>query len=98
SMIRPKENEERYYCRKGYHARNVLIINDAELNILHVDVTFGGATHDSFVLTNTRVKEHIENLNSNGEIVYLLGDSGYPQRSYLMTPFSNPEPGTPESL
>lgn len=27
SMIRPKEHEERYYCRKGYHARNVLVVS-----------------------------------------------------------------------
>lgn len=38
-----------------------------------MDVTFGGATHDSFVFSNSKVKEHLENLNNNGEIVYLLG-------------------------
>lgn len=27
SMVRPKEHEDRYYCRKGYHARNVLIVS-----------------------------------------------------------------------
>ncbi|XP_052747820.1 putative nuclease HARBI1 [Galleria mellonella] len=96
SMVRPHQHEERYYCRKGYHARNVMIINDADLNILHVDVTFGGATHDSFVFTNSIIKDHLEKLHNNGEVVYLLGDSGYAQRPYLMTPFNNPNPGTPE--
>lgn len=96
AMVRPKMHEERYYCRKGYHARNVLIINDSELNILHVDATFGGATHDNFIFNNTVIKGHLEQLHQTGETVYLLGDSGYAQRPYMMTPFSNPEPGTPE--
>lgn len=27
SMVRPKEHEERFYCRKGYHARNAVIVS-----------------------------------------------------------------------
>ncbi|KAF9420240.1 hypothetical protein HW555_003461 [Spodoptera exigua] len=73
SMVRPKEHEERYYCRKGYHARNAVIINDPDLNIMHVDVTFGGATHDSFIFNNSVIKTHLEQLNNTGETVYLLG-------------------------
>ncbi|XP_045449952.1 putative nuclease HARBI1 [Melitaea cinxia] len=96
AMIRPKTQEERYYCRKGYHARNVLIINDCDLNILHVDATFGGATHDSFIFNNSVIQHHLEQLNNAGETAYLLGDSAYGQRSYLMTPCANPEPGSPE--
>ncbi|XP_041985333.1 putative nuclease HARBI1 isoform X1 [Aricia agestis] len=96
AMVRPKTNEDRYYCRKGYHARNVLIINDCDLNILHVDATFGGATHDSFIFNNTVIQHHLEQINNAGETAYLLGDSAYGQRSYLMTPCANPEPGSPE--
>nr|XP_049692948.1 putative nuclease HARBI1 [Helicoverpa armigera]XP_049693305.1 putative nuclease HARBI1 [Helicoverpa armigera]XP_049694269.1 putative nuclease HARBI1 [Helicoverpa armigera]XP_049694270.1 putative nuclease HARBI1 [Helicoverpa armigera] len=98
SMVRPKEHEERYYCRKGYHARNAVIINDPDLNIMHVDVTFGGATHDSFVFNNSVIKTHLEQLNSTGETVYLLGDSGFALRPYMMVPCSNPEPGSREEL
>lgn len=52
---------------------NLFQISDADLNILYVDVKFGGATHDSFVFSNTAIKEHLETLNRNGERVYLLG-------------------------
>lgn len=38
-----------------------------------MDVTFGGATHDSFVFSNSKIKEVLENLNNNGEKIYLLG-------------------------
>ncbi|KAF9411328.1 hypothetical protein HW555_009828 [Spodoptera exigua] len=96
SMVRPKEHEERYYCRKGYHARNAVIINDPDLNIMHVDVTFGGATHDSFIFNNSVIKTHLEQLNNTGETVYLLGDSGFALRPYMMVPCSNPGPGSKE--
>ncbi|XP_041972278.1 putative nuclease HARBI1 [Aricia agestis] len=71
-------------------------INDCDLNILHVDATFGGATHDSFIFNNTVIQHHLEQINNAGETAYLLGDSAYGQRSYLMTPCANPEPGSPE--
>lgn len=57
-------------------------INDADLNILHVDATYGGATHDSFVFSNSIIKSHLETLSNNGEIVYLLGKQISYQKFY----------------
>ncbi|XP_045457211.1 putative nuclease HARBI1 [Melitaea cinxia] len=94
-MVRPSENEERYYCRKGNHARNIQLITDADLNILHVDATYGGATHDSFIFNHSIIQSHLEGLVNAGETVHLLGDSGYAQRAYLMVPVPNIEQGTP---
>ncbi|RVE44544.1 hypothetical protein evm_010810 [Chilo suppressalis] len=82
----------------GYHARNVQLITDADLNILHVDPTFGGATHDSFIFNYSIIKDHLHMLTNNGEEVVLLGDSGYAQRAYLMTPISDVEDSSPEAL
>lgn len=96
AIVRPSLNEERFYNRKGFHSRNVQIICDADLNILSVDASFGGATHDSFVWNQHPVKSHLINLISEGERVCLLGDSGYPQREYLMTPILDAPPGSPE--
>ncbi|CAG4993605.1 unnamed protein product [Colias eurytheme] len=96
TMVRPTCHEERYYCRKGYHARNVQMFTDADLNIIHVDATYGGATHDSLIFNNCIIRDHLEQLVQTGESVYLLGDSGYPQRQYLMVPVPNADEGTPE--
>lgn len=48
-------------------------ISDADQNILHVDVTFGGSVSDSYIFANTRVKAQLEDLNNNGESVHVLG-------------------------
>ncbi|CAG9094750.1 unnamed protein product [Plutella xylostella] len=96
AIIRPQNFEERYFNRKHYHSRNVMIICDADLNILCVDASFGGASHDSHVWNQHPVKEHLINLQRTGERVALLGDSGYAQREYMMTPIVDAPAGSPE--
>lgn len=48
-----------------------------------------GATHDSFVLRNSNIFDRFDR-GEFGDSV-LLGDSGYPLKSWLMTPMSNPQ-------
>ncbi|KAL0861587.1 hypothetical protein ABMA27_009086 [Loxostege sticticalis] len=97
ALKKPADNEERFYCRKGYHARNVQLITDAD-NILNVDPTYGGATHNSFIFNYCIIKEYLEALTNAGEEVVFLGDSGYGQRAYLMTPISDAEDNSPDAL
>ncbi|RVE44239.1 hypothetical protein evm_011138 [Chilo suppressalis] len=82
--------EHLYYCRKHYHSMNVQMICDHRCNILSVNAKFGGATHDSFIWENSSINSYIQSLHRHNEIVWLLGDSGYPQRPWLMTPYLNP--------
>ncbi|KAL4719983.1 hypothetical protein ACJJTC_002075, partial [Scirpophaga incertulas] len=96
AIVRPSENEERFFNRKHFHSRNVMIICDADLNILSVDASFGGATHDSFIWNQHPIRRHLIQLNDAGEEVYFLGDSGYAQRVYMMTPIVNAAEGSPE--
>lgn len=42
------------------------------MQILSVDASFGGATHDSFIWANHPIKEHME-LISRNEAIWLLG-------------------------
>ncbi|KAJ8725909.1 hypothetical protein PYW08_004092 [Mythimna loreyi] len=96
AIIRPVENEERFYCRKQYHSLNVQLISNADMQIISVDASFGGASHDSFIWANHPLKEHME-LISRNESIWLLGDSGYPLRRYMMTPVTDATPDTPEA-
>lgn len=97
AIIRPIIHEERYYCRKQYHSLNVQIVCDADMQILSVDASHGGATHDSFIWASHPLKAHLEEL-SNRENIWFLGDSGYPLRKTMMTPILDAAPGTPEAF
>ena len=49
-----------------------------------------GSTHDSFVFNNSRIGQRLEAQSFSLEKGLLLGDSGYPCKPYLMTPYLNP--------
>ncbi|KAF9419665.1 hypothetical protein HW555_003943 [Spodoptera exigua] len=65
AIVRPVENEERYYCRKQYHSLNVQLISNADMQIISVDASFGGASHDSFIWANHPLKGHMELISRN---------------------------------
>ncbi|KAJ8728897.1 hypothetical protein PYW07_006593 [Mythimna separata] len=72
------------------------MICDSDCRILSLNAKFGGAAHDAFIWQNSNVNNFMQNLHRNNEIVWLLGDSGYPQRPWLMTPYSDPVPNSVE--
>ncbi|KAJ8710228.1 hypothetical protein PYW07_009594 [Mythimna separata] len=72
ALIRPIDHEEAFFNRKNYHSLNVLIICDSNLNILHVDASFGGAAHDSYVWNQCHLKAHLERLERNRERCWLI--------------------------
>ncbi|XP_069358752.1 putative nuclease HARBI1 [Maniola hyperantus] len=96
-VVPPKEEEHWYYSRKHYHSLNVQMVCDDEYRILSVNPKFGGANHDSFIWENSDLNTYIQSLHQNGEVVWLLGDSGYPQRPWLMTPILDATQGSPEA-
>lgn len=81
------EDEKVYVCRKGYHAINVMIVCDSNLRITCLYAKFPGSSHDSFVFRNSNLHDAFE----RGEFrdCWLLGDSGYPCRPYILTPWEN---------
>ncbi|KAL0879735.1 hypothetical protein ABMA27_003448 [Loxostege sticticalis] len=93
AIVRPNEQEERYFNRKHFHSINTQVICDSDCVILNVDASYGGATHDAFIWSASEIKGHLESLQT--ETTYLLGDSGYPLREYLLTPLNNVEEESP---
>ncbi|XP_063833627.1 putative nuclease HARBI1 [Ostrinia nubilalis] len=77
AIIRPHDYEEAFFNRKHYHSLNAMIICDADLNVLHVDASYGGASHDSHVWNRSALEAHMRSLTEAGEVCWLLEDSGY---------------------
>nr|CAI5837281.1 unnamed protein product [Callosobruchus analis] len=94
AMLPPHEEEHNYLNRKKFHSKNIQMICDYDLKILNVNAQYPGATHDSFIWSQSAVKQHLEAAYNEG--MWLIGDSGYPLQPWLMTPFHNPPQNTPE--
>ena len=84
----PSLNALTYINRKGTHSINIQVISDANCRINHVFANYPGSSHDSFILANSTIPAIFEgNPPLDG---WLLGDNGYPLKTWLMTPFLMP--------
>ncbi|KAL5239233.1 hypothetical protein ACI65C_006643 [Semiaphis heraclei] len=74
-------------------------ICDSNLQILNVSAKFPGSANDACVWNSSSDKPFVMNLHERGHSSYfLLGDSGYALRPWLMTPYLDPAPRSPEAL
>uniref|UniRef100_A0A8C9Z1S6 Putative nuclease HARBI1 n=1 Tax=Sander lucioperca TaxID=283035 RepID=A0A8C9Z1S6_SANLU len=85
----PYENKFVYVNRKNVHSINVQVICDSKLTLTNIVARWPGSTHDSFILTNSSVGNKLQ--AGAGRDGWLLGDSGYPLRRWLLTPFLYPQ-------
>ncbi|XP_045076311.1 putative nuclease HARBI1 [Coregonus clupeaformis] len=85
----PSEDEFAYVNRKHFHSINVQIICDAQMRLTNIVARWAGSTHDSYILTNSMVGMRLQ----AGRVRdgWLLGDSGYPLKTWLLTPLTNPQ-------
>lgn len=72
-------------------------IRNSELKISAICAKFGGAAHDSYVWRSWSLSSHLEEEHNSGKTGWLLGDSGYPQKPWLMTPVLHTTENTPEA-
>ena len=86
AIMTPSTNEKIYVCRKGYHSINVQVVCGANMEFLNVVARWPGSTHDSFIWNDSQVSTVLNDRYENGQSGWLLGDSGYPLRPFLLTP------------
>lgn len=91
---RPSTNEHLYVCRKNFHAINLLAVCDADLIFLFVNCKYPGSANDSFIFRDSVLISFLSEGRCNG---VLLGDSAFPLKMFLMTPFLHPSSAEMES-
>ncbi|KAJ1143907.1 hypothetical protein NDU88_010209 [Pleurodeles waltl] len=79
--------EQVYRNRKSYHSINVQIVCLADQYISHVNAKYPGSVHDAYILRNSSIAYVVGQLQRHR--VWLIGDSGYPNLSWLLTPVRN---------
>jgi hypothetical protein len=100
------ENPGGYFSRKGFYALNVQAIVDKRKRILWMYLGAKGGEHDSAAFKSSNLYEMLENifLDSDGKMhknsinipFYIIGDSAYSLRPFLLVPFDNALPQSPE--
>ncbi|KAJ1183526.1 hypothetical protein NDU88_000344 [Pleurodeles waltl] len=67
---------------------NVQMVCLADQYISHVNAMFLGSVHDAYILQNSSIPYVMGQLQRHR--VWLIGESGYPNLSWLLTPVRNP--------
>ena len=86
-IIGPSRNEHEYVNRRGKHSINVQIVCDANLRVINCVVKNPGSVHDARMLRESALWRMFENQPPILDGI-ILGDSAYPLREWLMTPFA----------
>lgn len=86
-IMAPSEHENVFVNRKNFHSINIQAICDHQGKFVNMVTKWLGSTHDSFILRNSSIWDFME---AHQDLGYILGDSAYPCRPWLMTPLRNP--------
>jgi len=88
-----------YYNRKGWYSMLIQGVVDANYRFLDVCIGWPGSVHDARVLAQSTLYDNIEHnhILPNNTItvsgvripLYLIGDSAYPLKLWLMKPFAH---------
>lgn len=83
-----KDCGEQYRNRKSNFSINTQVIGNEDGKILDIVARWPGSTHDQTIMDFSLIKTRFE----SGEFGdgFLLGDSGYGNKNYLLTPLLNP--------
>lgn len=85
-ILSPHEREDVFVCRKGYHAINVQAVVNTNMKFTNVVARWPGSTHDNVIFENCALKQWLDNGNHG----WLIGDSGYALKRYMLTPKIHP--------
>ena len=82
----PVQHPNSFINRKYFPSINMLAICDHKSKFRYISVNWPGSCHDSFILRQTALWDKFETRHGKG---FILGDSAYPCRNWLLTPYLN---------
>ncbi|XP_026319164.1 putative nuclease HARBI1 [Hyposmocoma kahamanoa] len=80
---------EEFRNRKGYFSLNVQAVCNAKLLFMNVVARWPGSAHDATIFNNSELRAQCESGLYGTK--WLLADSAYPLKPYLLTPLLNPQ-------
>ncbi|XP_050726615.1 putative nuclease HARBI1 isoform X1 [Eriocheir sinensis] len=87
-IIKPPRNDsEIFKCKKGYFSLNIQAICGPDLLFYNIVSRWPGSVDDASIFENSRIHDDLQDGILPG---HLLGDSGYSNRQYLLTPLLSP--------
>ncbi|XP_063881028.1 putative nuclease HARBI1 [Scylla paramamosain] len=89
-IVSPHVDEHVYVNRKRYHSINVQVVFDAHYKILDIVARWPGSVNDARILDKSALKLMFEEQHVPAGC-YLPGDSGYPCKQWLLTPYLRPQ-------
>ena len=85
----PIENEHNYVDRHGNHSINVMVVAGPDLRVLYLSARWPGSVSDSRVFRNSQLYDRLNSGWRPHHLGYLIGDSGYANTNFLLTPLLN---------
>lgn len=90
--------ERDFYNRKGFPSIQVQAVVDHQMKFTNIYAGWPGCVHDARVLRNSTLYTEAEAGNLVLVDHYILADSAYPLRNWLITPFKNLGNLTPQQV
>ncbi|KAJ1217185.1 hypothetical protein NDU88_004780 [Pleurodeles waltl] len=94
AFVPPAEMNRCTESEKSCDSMNVQIVCLEDQYISHVHAKYPGSVHDAYILRNSSIPYVMGQLQRHR--VWLIGDSVYPNLSWLLTPVRNPRTGAEE--
>ena len=89
-IVTPEENENQFINRHGYHSINGLFVCGADMSFYYCNAGWPGSVNDSRIFRNSSLQERLESSWRPFDGAVLLGDSGFTNSEYMITPILVP--------
>jgi hypothetical protein len=85
----PSEYPVDYFNRKSFYSVILQAVVDSKGRFLDIFTGYPGSTHDSRVLRNSKIYHLLNTIKPHPDNSYILGDCGYPNLDWLITPYKD---------